>query len=119
MNWLPFVSRSRFEDLKAEHRELKETHERLVNDLYFTKSGYNIYARFEDKSEAVVGEVVAPAKKEDPEDQGGSLREVLMRTEARNITQFEEKRRTLLAAAAHKMNQTLEDADRAAAPGAD
>lgn len=54
---LPFVSRARFEELQAAHKELRETHERMLDYVYFVSSGQHLYDRFDKPREVVT---VAP-----------------------------------------------------------
>lgn len=121
MSW-PFVTRERYEEVRKELRELRDAHERIVDAAYFIQSGYHLYARFEatattDEPKAAPKSALVDPKKES-EDIGTNPRTILKTIEAKNITEFEEKRKSLQALAAVKLESALEDGDRAA-QGAD
>ncbi len=40
------ISRSRFEALQAEHKELRETYERLLDEINFRSTGFHLFPRF-------------------------------------------------------------------------
>lgn len=122
MKWL-FVTRESYEEVKKELRELKDAHERIVDAAYFIQSGYHLYARFEPTAVTEEPNKSAPKSalvdpKKEAEDIGTNPRTILKTIEAKNITEFEEKRKSLQALAAVKLESALEDGDRAA-QGAD
>lgn len=128
MSWqwpFDFVSRERYEEKVAELRDLKEVHERFVDEMNFRSTGFHLHARFATVQEPEAVEQAKPKSalvdaKVESEDLGNNPRSVLKTIEAKNMSEFEEKQKALRLAAAMKFDNTLAEADnQAAAQGAD
>jgi hypothetical protein len=97
---LPFVSRARFADSERRNQELRQdlaalrdTHERVLDEINFRSSGFHLYSRFEKKAEEPVVIKAASTDEQPIVNSGTRVRGQLRAIEGKNQAEYEKERR--------------------------